>query len=152
MTRSNIMLAATTLAIGLTGAAFAQGTSTPPRPMPEVNQTIPRTTPAEQMAPRVATPTSVDPATVAMGERSSKIVGTSVVNEKNETVGTIDDLLLVTPDKAPVAVLSVGGFLGIGSKYVVVPFSLLEHHDKMLMLRGATKDSLKNLPEFKYAS
>ena len=37
-----------------------------------------------------------------------------MVNEANETVGTIDDLI-VTPDgQAPYAVLSVGGFLGLG--------------------------------------
>jgi hypothetical protein len=31
-----------------------------------------------------------------------------------------------------------------------VPYSSLEAHDKKMMLRGATKDSLKSLPEFKY--
>ena len=47
--------------------------------------------------------------------------------------------------------LSVGGFLGMGTKYVVVPYSSLQVRDKKMMLPGATKDSLKALPEFKYA-
>jgi PRC-barrel domain len=75
----------------------------------------------------------------------------TVVNEANETVGTIDDLIVTPSEKVPFAVLSVGGFLGMGTKYVVVPFSSLQVHDKKMVLPGATKDSLKALPEFKYA-
>jgi len=75
----------------------------------------------------------------------------SVVNEAGESVGTIDDLIVTPNEKVPFAVLSVGGFLGIGTKYVVVPYSALEVNDKRMMLRGATKESLKSLPEFKYA-
>lgn len=66
-------------------------------------------------------------------------------------MGTIDDLIVTPNDKVPFAVLSVGGFLGIGTKYVVVSFAALEVNDKRMMLRGATKESLKSLPEFKYA-
>jgi hypothetical protein len=51
----------------------------------------------------------------------------------------------------PFAVLSVGGFLGMGTKYVVVPYTSLQVRDKKMVLPGATKDSLKALPEFKYA-
>ena len=95
----------------------------------------------------------VDPQTVATGYRVSKVVGSTVVNDANETVGTIDDLIVTPGDKVPFAVLSVGGFLGLGTKYVVVPYSLLQVKDKQhMLLAGATKDSLKTLPEFKYAS
>jgi hypothetical protein len=48
-------------------------------------------------------------------------------------------------------VLSVGGFLGLGTKYVVVPFGSLHIQDKKVVLPGATKDALKALPEFKYS-
>jgi len=95
----------------------------------------------------------VDPQTVATGYRVSKVVGSTIVNDANETVGTIDDLIVTPGDKVPFAVLSVGGFLGLGTKYVVVPYSLLQVKDKQhMLLAGATKDSLKALPEFKYAS
>jgi hypothetical protein len=105
-----------------------------------------------QGAPQTVSIMKVDPATVATGFRSSKIVGSSVVNEANETVGTVDDLIVTSNEKAPYAVLSVGGFLGIGTKYVVVPFGSLHMQDKKIMLPGATKDALKALPEFKYSS
>jgi hypothetical protein len=94
--------------------------------------------------------TKVDPASLATGYRTSKVVGSIVVNEANDTVGTIDDLIVTPTDKVPYAVVSVGGFLGMGTRYVVVPYSAFEMNEKRMMLRGATKDSLKALPEFKY--
>jgi hypothetical protein len=48
----------------------------------------------------------------------------------NEPVGTIDDLIVTFGGQAPYAVLSVGGFLGIGTKYVVLPFTNLQIVDK----------------------
>jgi ribosomal 30S subunit maturation factor RimM len=77
-------------------------------------------------------------------------VGSTVYNEANEAVGTIDDLIVTPTDTVPYAVLSVGGFLGMDTKYVVVPFSSLVVKDKKVVLPGATKDSLKGLPGFKY--
>ena len=94
----------------------------------------------------------VDPQTVATGFRSSKVVGASVVNETNETVGAIDDLIVTSNERVPYAILSVGGFLGMGTKYVVVPFSSLQMQEKKIVLPGATKDALRALPEFKYKS
>jgi hypothetical protein len=103
-----------------------------------------------QGAPQTVTLMKVDPASLATGYRTSKVVGSTVVNEVNDTVGTIDDLIVTPTEKVPFAVLSVGGFLGMGTKYVVVPFSSLQVKDKKMVLLGATKDSLNALPEFKY--
>ena len=50
----------------------------------------------------------------------------------------------------PYAVLSVGGFLGVGTKYVVVRLSSLHVQDNKIVLPGATKDALTALPEFRY--
>jgi PRC-barrel domain len=105
-----------------------------------------------QGTPQTAAIMKVDPQTVATGYRTSKVVGSTVVNETNETVGTIDDLIVTPSEKVPFAVLSVGGFLGMGTKYVVVPYSSLQVRDKKMVLPGATKESLKALPEFKYAN
>jgi hypothetical protein len=129
VTKSITLLAgAAVLAAALSGPAFSQGT------------------------PQTLSLMKVDPQSVATGYRTSKVVGTSVVNEANETVGTIDDLIVVPNEKVPFAILSVGGFLGMGAKYVVVPYSALEVQDKKMLLRGATKESLKSLPEFKYSN
>ena len=103
-----------------------------------------------QGAPQTISLMKVDAATLATGYRTSKVVGSTVVNEANETVGTIDDLIVTPTEKVPFAVLSVGGFLGIGTKYVIVSFSSLQIKGKEILLPGATKESLKNLPDFKY--
>ena len=127
MTRSvTLLVSAAVLTAFLSGPALSQG------------------------APQTVTLMKVDPATLATGYRTSKVVGSTVVNEANETVGTIDDLIVTPGEKVPFAVLSVGGFLGMGTKYVVVSFSSLQVKDKKMVLPGATKDSLKALPEFKY--
>ena len=119
---------AAVIAAGLSGQAMAQGT------------------------PQTVAIMKVDPQSVATGFRASKIVGSSVVNEANETVGSVDDLIVTPNEKAPFAVLSVGGFLGLGTKYVVVPFGSLQMQDNKIVLPGATKDALRTLPEFKYSS
>ena len=96
----------------------------------------------------------IDVVKVATGFRASKIIGETVVNDANETVGKIDDLIIAPdgPDgKVPVLILSVGGFLGVGNKLVALPFDSLKIQDKKLLLTGASKDALKDLPEFKYA-
>lgn len=105
-----------------------------------------------QGAPQTITIMKVDPASVATGYRSSKVVGSIVVNELGETVGTIDDLIITPSDTVPYAVLSVGGFLGMGKKYVVVQASALQVRDNKMVLVGATKDALKSLPEFNYVN
>jgi sporulation protein YlmC with PRC-barrel domain len=94
----------------------------------------------------------VDVERVALGQRASKLVGAAVVNNKDERIGTIDDLVVSPEDKVTYAILSVGGFVGIGSKLVAVPFNVLQMvKEDRLMLPGGTKDALKELPEFKYA-
>jgi len=104
-----------------------------------------------QGVPQTVTLMKIDQASLATGYRTSKVVGSSVVNEANETVGTIDDLIVTPNAQVPFAVLSVGGFLGMGKHYVVVPANALSVVDKHMMLRGATKDSIKALPAFEYA-
>jgi hypothetical protein len=105
-----------------------------------------------QGTPQTVTLMKVDPQTLATGYRTSKMVGSTVVNESNQTVGTIDDLIVTPGGQTPYAVLSVGGFLGLGSKYVVVPFTSLKIVDKKMVLPGGSKEALEALPAFRYAS
>ena len=100
------------------------------------------------------TVSAVDTKAVATGYRSSKIVGSTVTNGANETVGKIDDLIITRDDRALVAVISVGGFLGVGSKLVAVPYDQLHPtvDNKGFVLNGVTKESLKALPDFTYAN
>ena len=93
----------------------------------------------------------VDVSVVGKGFRASKLIGSSVSNEKNERVGKIDDIIIGENNRM-FAVLQVGGFLGVGSRLVAVPYDSLKVADdgKKVELPGATKDELKKLAEFKY--
>ena len=104
-----------------------------------------------QGTPQTVELVKVDVQKLAAGYRSSKVVGSNVVNDANETIGKIDDLLVSRDGRQPYAVLSVGGFLGMGNRLVVVPYDLLKFGDNKVILPGGTKEGLKMLPEFKYA-
>ena len=82
--------------------------------------------------------------------RIGKIVGASVYNDQKQSIGTVDDVLMGSNDKATTAVLSVGGFLGMGSKLVSVPFSQLKVENNQIVMPGATKASLNGMPEYKF--
>lgn len=105
-----------------------------------------------QGTPQVVTVTRVELKTVDAGFRASKVIGSTVYNELNESIGTIDDILITRDGKEPYAVLSVGGFLGMGNKLVVVRYDALKFGKDRTVLPGGTKDGLKSLPEFKYAN
>ena len=95
----------------------------------------------------------VDLSVVAKGYRMSKLIGTTVINDKNEKIGTVDDVV-ADKDKKQLsfAVLQVGGFLGLGGHLVVVPYNSLVVDDagKKITLPGASKEELKKLSAFNY--
>lgn len=58
--------------------------------------------------------------------RASKLVGVAVYGPNQKKVGSIKDILMDHDGNAQVIVVSVGGFLGIGSKDVAVPFKAMQ--------------------------
>ncbi|QQN63149.1 PRC-barrel domain-containing protein [Bradyrhizobium diazoefficiens] len=142
-------------------------------------------------APTAATTTT----TSASGEwRASKMAGVKVYNDANENIGSINDLLMDKSGNVKIAVIGVGGFLGMGEHLVAVPYDKLKFVNEAVAYTGtsanpnakppattttgaatgtdktatttssssskwypdhavfnATKDQLKNMPEFKYS-
>lgn len=88
--------------------------------------------------------------------RMSQIIGSNVYDEANDSIGSVDDVILVPPTGAgqqgPIAVLQVGGFLGMGGRLVAVPLGdlLWNAQRERLVLPGATADILRNQAEFRY--
>ena len=107
---------------------------------------------AAQGTPQTIDLVKVDVQKLAAGYRASKVTGRNVVNDANETIREISDLLVSLDGKQPYAVLSIGGFLGMGTRLVVLPYDTLKFADKKVLLPGGTKQGLKALPEFKYAT
>lgn len=83
---------------------------------------------------------------------SSKLVGTTVYNNKNETVGEVEDLVI--ENGKTVTGVVVGGFLGLGESYVVLDPSTLaisNKDGKWAVHADTDKDTLKNAPKFEYS-
>jgi hypothetical protein len=108
----------------------------------------------DQAAPAAGTAANVPSTplyTTADGQiRVGKIVGAGVYNDQNQSVGSIDDVLMSHNNKATAAIISVGGFLGMGSKLVSVPFNQLKIESNRIVMPGATQASLKSMPSYKY--
>jgi sporulation protein YlmC with PRC-barrel domain len=106
-----------------------------------------------------------------------KLVGVNVYNPGNEKIGEVKDVLLMKSGKADKAILSVGGFLGLGEHYVAVAYDQVKWVDEPARSSSsgtgtttgstkttsstrkwypdhaeynASKDQLRAMPEFKY--
>ena len=84
------------------------------------------------------------------GVRASKIIGSAVYGDQNTQIATVNDLVMTPDDKVAIAVLSVGGVLGVGGKLVAVPFAQLKQDSGKTVLPGATKDTLNAMPDFTF--
>ncbi|MBS7810549.1 PRC-barrel domain-containing protein [Roseococcus pinisoli] len=115
-------------------------------------QTSGTTAPSAPVTASPPTTTVVTPRAASSARRASTIIGANVINEENRNVGEVHDLMVDTAGGATIAVLSVGGFLGMGERYVAIPLSDLRWNGERerWMLPGATVDSLKARPAFTY--
>ena len=150
-------------ALAQTSPAQGNATTAPATHDLRPTTAMPTTTmPATKMplGKTASTPSERNAALTDAGEvRASKVVGSSVYNGSNEKVGIIDDIVLGRDNKASMAILSVGGFLGMGKHYVAVPYTDLKlgdtkdasSHNKVV-LPTATKDALKGMAEYHYSA
>ena len=72
--------------------------------------------------------------------RASKLVGLRVYNEKNESVGSINDLLTDKSGSIKAVVIGVGGFLGVGEHLVAVALDKVKFVDEPIVYAGAAND------------
>ena len=70
--------------------------------------------------------------------RASKMVGLSVYNDKNESIGSINDLLTEKDGKIKAVVIGVGGFLGVGEHLVAIPFEKVKFVSEPVAYTGAS--------------
>src|ERR1700761_2925033 len=76
-----------------------------------------------------------------------------VYNPQQSKIGSVDDVLIDKAGKVTALVVGVGGFLGVGEKDVIVPFTSVKNekkNDKWYLTLDESKDSLKSAPGFKY--
>jgi sporulation protein YlmC with PRC-barrel domain len=73
--------------------------------------------------------------------RASKMVGLSVYNDKNESIGSINDLLTDKSGNIKAAVIGVGGFLGVGEHLVAVPLDKIKFVSEPVAYTSASGSS-----------
>lgn len=90
--------------------------------------------------------TSTQPAVMS----ASTLTGDTIRNRKDETLGTIEDIMIDIGDsRIAYAVLSVGGFLGMGDKYFAVPWDSLELDTaNKCMVLNTDKEAFEKAPGF----
>ena len=84
---------------------------------------------------------------------TSKLIGATVYDNKQDTIGKIEDLVIVQGKAVSGVIVSVGGFLGIGDSYVLVnpsSFAVSDKDGTVKAYLNATKEQLKNAPKYTY--
>jgi sporulation protein YlmC with PRC-barrel domain len=92
-----------------------------------------------------------DRGAVGMGliRRASDVIGANVENTKGENLGEIEDLAVdARTGQIRYAVLSFGGFMGIGDKLFAVPWTAFTKQDEKTYVLHTDKERLANAPGF----
>jgi sporulation protein YlmC with PRC-barrel domain len=125
------------LVVGVTSAANLQPTQAPANQQDQ-QQMSASPNPTPQFQPRL--------------EFAKNLIGSKVVNDKGERLGTIKDVVL-TPDRDSinyVVLARSSGIWGVGDKYFAVPWSQLsvQPDQKVVVLSGVSKADLDKAPGF----
>jgi sporulation protein YlmC with PRC-barrel domain len=70
--------------------------------------------------------------------RASKVVGLSVYNDNNESLGSINDLLMDKSGSIKAVVIGVGGFLGVGEHLVAIPYDKIKFVNEPVAYTGVS--------------
>lgn len=134
MLKSLLLSAAVTASLA-TGA-FAQSTTTAPA------------SPMAPMTTTPATPTATSPTFGAI--RGSSLINMDVKNGADEKIGDINDVIVGADGKVEQVIISVGGFLGVGTRNVAVAWNEVKVDTNAdVAFVNLSKEQLKIAPEFK---
>jgi len=121
------------------------------------------TTRAATDGPRTTAPSTARAATSAnvvldvFDYRASDLIGATVIDDRGESVGKVDDIVVSTEDDKLHVVIAIGGFAGFGAKLISMPFDDLQvtsSDDNPQVRIAMTGEQLEQLvatrPEFRY--
>ena len=142
--KKNIAVIALGLSCGGVIPAHAQQATTLQQPT-----AIQPNAPVAGVSPFGVTVTTMN--TVVLGWSAKKaVLGKTVLNDLHQKIGTIDDVIITPENSVSFAIISTGGFLGLGKHDVAIPMNQIRAVNNEFILPGATKDALKVLPAFEY--
>lgn len=81
---------------------------------------------------------------------AEKVIGTSVYNRQGDTLGTVYDVMInKTSGQVAYAIMSFGGFLGMGETYHPLPWrSLTYDTNQQGYVVDIDRDKLENAPNY----
>jgi sporulation protein YlmC with PRC-barrel domain len=129
----NKLAIVTAIAATITGAAYAQQSTTTGVTSPIQSQVL------------IAIPQNATTVT--------NFYKQNVYDPSDVKIGEINDVLVDNDGKIGAFIIGVGGFLGVGEKDVAVPFNSVratQRDGKWWLTMNATTDSLKSAPGYKY--
>ena len=122
-----------------------------PTPTPAPQQSaVPQAAPKDASKPKEAPPASV---TILSAREVHGVLGRDVRSAANEDMGKIIDVIVDRSGEVRAAVIDFGGFLGVGSRKIVVDWNALrfgrvaDKTDSVTL--ELTKDQVKAAPEYK---
>jgi sporulation protein YlmC with PRC-barrel domain len=80
------------------------------------------------------------------------LMGKTIYNDAGDKVGKVDDLIISPDRNISYFIVGAGGFIGIGRHDVAIPVSKIQDKNGKLVMAGATKDMIKAMPVFAYAT
>ena len=143
--------------------ALAQSTqpSTSPPAQRSESPATPPTAPPAATTPMDKAPldksTSLDkPRLTGNDWRASKLLGQTVRNSANESLGDINEMLIDSDGKVTAVIVGVGGFLGMGEKNVSLALDQLafsrDANNNIVVTSKVSKETLQAAPEYKLTS
>lgn len=149
------LMLAVALSVSLGDVAHSQDQTSTPQASPRAVQPSSSSPGIRAVVPGVVAAAfyAVSPADML----ASQLVGLDVHNLKNEEIGEIEDLIIDDGKQVRAVVVSVGGFLGVGERYVALkPASIIvapEADDGTLKaVVNTTREELKGAPEFHFGA
>ena len=80
------------------------------------------------------------------------LMGKTIYNDAGLKVGKVEDLIISPDSNVSYVIVGAGGFVGIGRHDVAIPVTQIQDHSGKLVMAGATKDTIKGMPAFAYAT
>jgi sporulation protein YlmC with PRC-barrel domain len=84
---------------------------------------------------------------------ASRMDDADVYNSRDEKIGDVEDIIVTESGQVEAIVISVGGFLGLGERYVAVPMNAVRvtrDNDSVRVMLDMTREQLREAPEFRY--
>ena len=81
---------------------------------------------------------------------NKEVIGRKIINPQGENLGKVEEIMIdAAPGRVAYAVLSFGGFLGVGDKLFAVPWQALDwNQQQQAFVITADKKFLENAPGF----